>query len=193
MESLSRRRRITKENGMHPVRDLLMISSKTYLRNALFGLIALGTLPASAVADQVVVLDWGNLLPEAVDAPNEVLRGVVQHGGASLASQQPPSSGVPTDWDGKKNVRLLGFIVSIDFEGSLVTAFILAPCVGTCIHVPSPPRIQLVFVTTETPYEFDGLFEAVSVNGVFGTDPTSTRLAEVGYALSADRIEPYEW
>ena len=74
-----------------------------------------------------------------------------------------------------------------------MTAFILVSYVGACIHVPPPPRIQLAFVTTETPYEFDGLFEAVSVNGVFGTDPTSTRLAEVGYALSADRIEPYEW
>jgi len=51
----------------------------------------------------------------------------------------------------------------------------------------------LVFVTTETPYEFDGLFKAVSVTGVLGKDPTSTRLAESGYALSADRIEPYEW
>ena len=169
-----------------------MASGKIYLRNALFGLIALGTLSASAVADQVVVLDWGDLLPEAVDAPNQVLRGVVQHGGASLASQQPASSGVRTDWDGK-TVRLPGFIVPIDFEGSLVTAFILVPYVGACIHVPPPPRNQLVFVTTETPYEFDGLFEAVSVTGVFGTDATSTRLAEIGYALSADRIEPYEW
>ena len=50
-----------------------------------------------------------------------------------------------------------------------------------------------MFVTTETPYESDGLFEAVNVIGVLGTDPTSTRLAEIGYALSADRIQPYDW
>ena len=50
-----------------------------------------------------------------------------------------------------------------------------------------------MFVTTETPYESDGLFEAVNVTGVLGKDPTSTRLAEIGYALSAERVEPYEW
>lgn len=169
-----------------------MQSSKIFRRHALFGLIALGALPASVVADQVVFLDWGDLLPKSENASSQALRGVVQHGDASLASRQPASDRVRTDWDGK-TVRLPGFIVPIDFEGSLVTAFILVPYVGACIHVPPPPRNQLVFVTTETPYEFDGLFEAVNVTGVFGTDPTSTRLAEIGYALSADRIEPYEW
>ena len=169
-----------------------MAGSEISRRHALFGLIALGALPAGAAADQVFAIDWGDLLPESGNAPLQTLRGVVQHGDASLASQQLASDRVRTDWDGK-TVRLPGFIVPIDFEGSSVTSFILVPYIGACIHVPPPPPNQLVFVTTETPYESDGLFEAVSVTGVFGTDPTSTRLAEIGYALLADRIEPYEW
>lgn len=169
-----------------------MVISKISRRHALFGMIALGALPASAVADQVIALDWEDLLPESENAPRQTLRGVVQHGDASLVSQQPISGSVRTDWDGK-TVRLPGFIVPIDFEGSLVTSFILVPYVGACIHVPPPPPNQLVFVTTEEPYESDGLFEAVSVTGVFGTDPTSTRLAQIGYGLSADRIERFEW
>lgn len=169
-----------------------MVSSSISRRNALFGLIILGALPASTFADQIIVLDWGDLLPESGNASRQTLRGVVQHGGASLASQQPTSNGVRTDWDGK-TVRLPGFIVPIDYEGTSVTSFILVPYIGACIHVPPPPPNQLVFVTTEKPYETDGLFEAVNVTGELGTAATSTQLAEIGYALSADRIEPYEW
>jgi hypothetical protein len=51
-------------------------------------------------------------------------------------------------------------------------------------------RIQLGFVTTKEPYLSQGLFEAVT--GTFGTAATGTQLAEIGYALSAERIEPYE-
>ena len=169
-----------------------MANSRISRRHALFGLIAFGAMPGSAVADQVFALDWGDLLPESGNSSRQPLRGVVQHGGASLASQQPASNSMRTDWDGK-TVRLPGFVVPIDYEGSSVTSFILVPYVGACIHVPPPPPNQLVFVTTKTPYESDGLFEAVNVTGVFRTTPTSTRLAEIGYALSANRIESYDW
>ena len=104
--------------------------------------------------------------------------------------QQPASSGVRPDWNGQ-NVRLPGFIVPIDYSGKGVTAFILVPYVGACVHVPPPPANQLVFVTTQTPYENAKLFEAISVMGTFGVSSISTHLAQVGYALSAETIEPY--
>ena len=53
------------------------------------------------------------------------------------------------------------------------------------------PTNQLVLVTTDKPYENDGLFEPVVVTGMFGTAQTSTQLADIGYALSADKVEPY--
>ena len=67
----------------------------------------------------------------------------------------------------------------------------LVPYVGACIHVPPPPANQLVLVTTETPYEVDGLFSAVTVTGMFGTASTSTQLADIGYALSAEDIRAF--
>ena len=88
-------------------------------------------------------------------------------------------------------VRLPGFIVPIDYSGTGVTAFILVPFVGACVHVPPPPANQLVFVTTEKPYESSGLYEPVNVVGMFGTASMSTQLADIAYALSADHIEPY--
>ena len=75
--------------------------------------------------------------------------------------------------------------------GTAMTTALLVPYVGACIHVPPPPPNQLVLVSTNMPYESKGLFEPVNVTGVFGTSAAETQLAQVGYALSADLIEPY--
>lgn len=148
--------------------------------------------PASARAEEYIDLEWEDLLPEGASAIPEALRGLVEHDDAPLLSQQPVSTGVRTEWNGQI-VRLPGYIVPIEYEGTGVTAFILVPYVGACIHVPPPPANQLVFVTTQTPYEIEGLFEAVNVIGMFGVSSMSTQLADIGYALSADRIEPFRW
>ncbi|AXI46298.1 DUF3299 domain-containing protein [Sulfitobacter sp. SK012] len=171
--------------------NLLQQTIEDPLRRSL--LAALPILPflgSRAFAEEIIDLNWSDLLPEGeTTIPNE-LRGLIQHDDAPLLSQQPPSSDVRGDWNGKI-VRLPGFIVPIDYSGTGVVAFILVPFVGACVHVPPPPANQLVFVTTQTPYENDGLFEAVSVVGMFGVSSLSTQLAEIGYALSADKIEPY--
>lgn len=141
-------------------------------------------------AEDIVSLTWRDLIPPGdVFLPPE-LQALAPHDETSMAAQQPRSTGVRTDWNGQ-TVRLSGFIVPLDYNGTGVTAFLLVPYVGACIHVPPPPANQLVLVSTERPYESSGLFEAVTVTGMFGTASTSTQLAEVGYALSADAIAPY--
>ena len=47
------------------------------------------------------------------------------------------------------------------------------------------------FATTQEPYESSGMFEPVNVIGMFGVSSMSTQLADIAYALSADRIEPF--
>ena len=49
-----------------------------------------------------------------------------------------------------------------------------------------------MFVTTNDPYESTGLYEPVNVIGMFGTASMSTQLADIAYALSADKIVPYK-
>ncbi|MDF0596521.1 DUF3299 domain-containing protein [Psychromarinibacter halotolerans] len=160
-------------------------------RAMLAGLAAAGLLPAPLRAEDVVELEWRDLLPEGEPALPEELAGVVDHSAGDLASQQPPASGIRTDLNGKI-VKLSGFIVPLDYEGTGVSVFMLVPYVGACIHVPPPPANQLVLVTTtDQPYESDGLFEPVTVTGMFGAAATSTQLAEIGYAISADTVEAY--
>jgi len=90
-------------------------------------------------------------------------------------------------------VKLPGYIIPLDMGADGVTSFILVPYVGACIHVPPPPPNQLVFVTTETPWPSEDLWDAVWVFGKLSAQLQSTEIAEIGYQLVADRIEIYEW
>ena len=151
---------------------------------------ACAALPHAALADKVVDLEWTDLLPEGGAYVPTRFADIADHTSQAAPGAQPVSSGIRTDWNGTI-VRLPGYIVPIDYKGNGVVAFLLVPFVGACIHVPPPPANQLVFVTTGTPYETKGLFEPVNVTGMFGAASTRTQLADVGYALSADKVEPF--
>lgn len=159
-------------------------------RSLVLGTLALPALTSPALAAKVTELSWEDLLPEGDSTLPAELQNLKPHDEGAAAASQAVSTGVRTDWNGEI-VKLPGFMIPIDFSGGGVTAFILVPYVGACIHVPPPPPNQLVLVTTDRPYENDSMFEPVVVTGMFGTAHTSTQLAEIGYALSADRIEPY--
>ena len=159
-------------------------------RRILASFAAIAAFPGVLRAEEFIDLEWEDLLPQSQTTIPPSLRGILPHDQSDLAASQPQSTGTRTDWNGRI-VPLPGFIVPIDYKGTGVTAFILVPYVGACVHVPPPPANQLVFVTTSEPYESEGLFEPVKVTGMFGTASTSTQLAEIGYALSADLIEPY--
>ncbi len=154
--------------------------------------VALSPLAARA---EVIDLEWSDLIPEGdggtlLQSMREL--GVVQHGQLTTGFEQPEARAVTEAYNGK-TIRLPGYIVPLDFQSTGITTFILAPFVGACIHVPPPPANQLVLVTTETPYEYEGLFDPVTVTGRFGTTVTGTELAEIGYELTADLVERYRF
>lgn len=159
-------------------------------RSVLAAMATLACAPRLAFAEEFIDLDWADLLPEGQQVIPPAIQALIDHDGPDMSRAQPPSQGVRTDWNGEI-VRLPGFVLPIDYSGTGVTAFILVPFVGACVHVPPPPANQLVFVTTAEPYQSSGLFEPVNVIGMFGTASTSTQLADIAYALSADRIEPF--
>lgn len=167
-----------------------MAAFRFHRRALLAGLAASAALPRFASAGEVIDLRWKDLLPADQPTLRNAFRDVIDHTGAPLSSLQPEASGYRTDWVGK-TVRIPGFIVPLDYSGSAVTTFILVPYAGACIHVPPPPANQLVLVTTETPFESGGIFEAVHVTGQLGVTSVSTDLAEVGYSMDAEDIKLY--
>lgn len=167
-----------------------MIKHRLTRRGVVAGIAAFSSFPAKVSAADTVELKWEDLLPEGTTSIPNSLRGIIEHDGSATASQQPISSGVRTEWNGK-SVRLPGYVVPITYDGTGVTAFLLVPYVGACVHVPPPPANQLVLVSTKRPYEIDGLFEAVTVTGKLGTASIATQLADVGYTLEATKIRPF--
>ncbi|WP_253284492.1 MULTISPECIES: DUF3299 domain-containing protein [unclassified Ruegeria] len=158
-------------------------------RRLLQGMAAVSLVPGFAAADEPVELAWGDLIPEGQSVP-EPITGILQHGAASMLSQQPRYEGVRTDWNGQV-VRLPGYTIPLEFNGTAVSEFILVPYVGACIHVPPPPANQMVFVKSEVQFEFAELFEPVWVTGEFNTRVANTHLADIAYELSAKRVDPY--
>jgi hypothetical protein len=160
------------------------------------GLLASGLLALAASrarGEDVIDIDWMDLAPS--EAGTEIARlremGVIQHGQLDTPFDQELGGLITHEFDGRR-VRIPGFLLPLDFSGTGVTDFLLVPYVGACVHVPPPPPNQLILVTTTEPYESEGLFEAVSVTGTMSSMAAETMFAEVGYALTADVVEPYE-
>lgn len=97
-------------------------------------------------------------------------------------------------------IRLPGYVLPLEFNGTKVTEFLLVPYVGACIHVPPPPPNQIVYVTASEAFESEGLFAPVWVTGTLSTKAANYDLSLVdgrapistGYSLDASNVEPYK-
>jgi hypothetical protein len=148
--------------------------------------------PTFAASDSIE-LQWEQLIPQdgsGQDAMARLVpRGVVQHGG--MTPLPDDFGGLVHDYDGER-VRLPGYVLPLDFAGTSIQEFLLVPYVGACIHVPPPPPNQIVYVTIEEGIEVRGMFEPVWVTGTFDTASISNELADIGYRIEAESVEPYE-
>lgn len=158
--------------------------------------------PPIARAD-TVALSWDMLIPRSSNSiVDEVLRsmekaaqdagllGIIPHGGYTPPPLTGPGSLVDA-YDGR-DVSLPGYVVPLEFDGQGTRLFLLVPFYGACIHVPPPPPNQIVLVEAEAPYPLQDYFETVVAYGEFNRLQTETELAEVGYRISARKVEAYE-
>ena len=158
--------------------------------------------PAVVARDDVRELEWEDLMPEDWD-PLAELEALMGEDVQSLsddsaramelfnAYQEAVSSApVVGELDGQQ-VRLPGFVVPLDFEGTEISEFLLVPFFGACIHVPPPPSNQIVYVTTVARYPLRELFDPVWVTGEISTQAHLNEVGDAGYTLQAIIIEPY--
>ena len=169
--------------------NTMTVSRRTLIATAA----AFAAHPRVSLADTAREITWEELIPPGVpyseiigegelDEQNDTWRPVFDANATKLNAAL----------DGAY-VKMPGFIIPIDLGADGVTSFVLVPYVGACIHTPPPPPNQLVFVTTETPWPSDQLWDAVWVTGRMRAQVQSTEVAETGYALSADAMEIYVW
>ena len=96
-----------------------------------------------------------------------------------------------------QSVKLSGYALPLSWnEARQMTAFLLVPYVGACIHVPPPPPNQIVYIKPASALEPPGLFAPVAVEGQLRRHPASyelfrvdgSRQVEVSYALTLTNL-----
>ncbi|PWR04309.1 DUF3299 domain-containing protein [Meridianimarinicoccus roseus] len=168
---------------------------RTRLSRRAFGLLAAAgaALPRAALATPFREITWDDLIPPGVPYAEIIGEGEIDEQNDTWNPIfDENATRLNTALDGA-SVKLPGYIIPLDIGAEGVTSFVLVPYVGACIHVPPPPPNQLVFVTTETPWPGDMLWDAVWVSGRLAARLQSTAIAEIGYQITAERIEVYEW
>lgn len=151
------------------------------------------------------VIKWADLMPPAppkpprsivagrtpIDPLNPTHERSVPEGRWLAGGKSTPSAPAPVvEALNGRTVQLGGYIVPLDFDATTVKEFLLVPFVGACVHVPPPPANQIVYVQAPKGIKVKGLFEPVYVTGKLSTAPSFTGLADAGYTLEADRVDP---
>jgi hypothetical protein len=117
----------------------------------------------------------------------------IPEGKFMATKRRQPGDGAPpaivAELDGQR-VSIGGYVVPLDFESTNVKEFLLVPFVGACIHVPPPPANQIIYVKSDKGFEVSGTFDPVTVTGKISTTVAFTGLADAGYTLTAETVEP---
>jgi len=120
------------------------------------------------VGDKVVVSDSVKEdiaeLEESLQAQNLDVDDLLVKFEAAMSEYKQRSSQPVRALD-DKDVRLPGYVLPLEFNGTAVSEFFLVPYVGACIHTPPPPANQIVLVKLNQTYKPDGLYEPVWVTG----------------------------
>ena len=97
-------------------------------------------------------------------------------------------------------IKMPGFALPLEFEGTRVQEFLLVPFIGACIHVPPPPPNQMVFVKLNEPFVVKDIYTPVWIKGrisvkrtnssFYLTDGTTSVVS--GYTVQSAEVEPYK-
>ncbi|MEO9457547.1 MAG: DUF3299 domain-containing protein [Lentilitoribacter sp.] len=163
-------------------------------RRNMISAVAAGTvLPNVAQANTPIELAWEDLIPPGLPYSEIIGEGEMdERNDVWLPLFDENATKLNPILDGAY-IKMPGFILPIDVSTAGVTTFVLVPYVGACLHTPPPPANQLVYVTTEKPWQSDDLWEAIWVTGQIQHELQTTEVAETGYLLAAEEIEVYVW
>lgn len=93
-----------------------------------------------------------------------------------------------------KEVRIPGFMVPLEDDDMEVTEFLLVPYFGACVHVPTPPPNQMVYVKMQKGRQQKVVWwEAIWVSGKLEIEDFDSPFGGVGFQMTGTGIEPYKW
>ncbi|WP_167386756.1 DUF3299 domain-containing protein [Aeromonas cavernicola] len=147
----------------------------------LASLLALPTMAAD-----YKTIDWDLLIPEG-----EKLLPPSLPDHENPMSVPQPVGGVNKKLD-QQDIRIPGFVVPLEGNAKIITAFLLVPYFGACIHVPPPPTNQVIYVSYPKGAPVDDLWDAVWVKGKMRTASSSHDMANASYSLEAVEVSVYQ-
>ena len=154
---------------------------------------AFAATPRMALAARAREVTWDDLIPPGVPYAEIIGQGEIDAVNDRWLPEFDENATKLNDALNGAYIKMPGYVLPIDISTAGVTSFIMVPYVGACIHTPPPPANQLVFVDTKKPWPSDQLWDPVWVTGRMKHELQSTTIADIGYALQADKIEAYEW
>lgn len=148
-----------------------------------------GTASLAQQSDDVRTLEWDDLMP-----PGHVVAPPIIDHSAALPFDGFSAAPAPTvdSLDGAL-VRLPGFVVPLDIHEGKISNFLLVPYFGACIHQPPPPSNQIVHVSFAEPVELESMYAPVWVTGRIHVETYSSLMADAGYTLTGQVVEPYDY
>ena len=138
-------------------------------------------------------------LTDALTAQGIDIDGLLAQRNEIKLKRKAAAEAVDTSLDQRK-VRIPGFLLPLEFNGTRVTEFLLVPTVGACIHVPPPPPNQMVHVAFAEGFDNEKLYAPVWVEGTMtvGRGQSNLYLADgsaeisFGYRLDATKVVDYQ-
>ncbi len=167
------------------------------------------TFSAAAQAEPREIL-WDQLIPEGWD-PYALFDQFTDEEYAALsdedylalqdrAQEMMTKAPVNEALDGEA-VRIPGFVLPLEFDGMMVSEFLLVPYFGACIHTPPPPANQIIRGSLAESWELEEITRPVWISGKLKTGRVTSKLGEAGYTMTLDvhsgysmevnSIEPY--
>jgi len=154
----------------------------------------------------IVEIEWADLIPADFEQPpnpfetmtreeiDKLLDGS-EESNQRIAEFEEIMAYAPTNDElDLKRIKMPGYVVPLEFDGQTeLDEFLLVPYYGACIHTPPPPSNQVVHTIASNSVTVDDPYSPVWVIGTLHADTVVSNLAESGYRLELERIEPYDW
>ncbi|MCG3758055.1 DUF3299 domain-containing protein [Vibrio cincinnatiensis] len=148
-------------------------------------------IPSAYSNDEVLKLDWIDLIPENERHLLDQLGMPMVDHTTSLPAKQTQVGSVRSELNGSK-VKIPGFVIPLEGDENNVTEFLLVPYFGACIHVPPPPPNQIIYVKFPQGAPIQQLWDVVYVIGTLKTEIVSVDLAETGYLIEGEALADYD-
>ena len=141
-----------------------------------------------ALAEDARPLGWPDLMPPGEVAPPPPWGHPPADDALFWREPQTGTFAVNPALDGVE-AALSGFVVPLDTSGGTMTAFLLVPYYGACIHMPPPPPNQIVYGRTDTPLPIPPLTEAMNARGRLRAVRSDSPVGDAAYTMTVDQLE----